>query len=188
MTRLPEARLVTYILRIVTLTIPDFHEGILEDTGLLTMTPNKLEITLRKESASEITWPQLWASKKPTVKHEGVMNPEPPRPPTIEEPIIEELEEDEEEQKAQPKAVQRETYHSTGGMWEGVKKSDRERSTAEQKKQEAAKNIPKGQMKEEDRPEYDTEEVIIFVFGLNIFYFHFQGSRIDCQRIGKTAG
>jgi len=139
--------------RIVSLTIPDFHEAILEGTGVLTMTPNKLEITLRKESASEITWPRLWASKKPTVKHEGIMNPEPPRPPTIEEPIVEEPEEEEEE-KLQPL----ETYHSTGGMWEGVKKSDKEKSTAEQKKQEAAKNIAKGQMKEEDRPEYDTEE------------------------------
>lgn len=78
----------------MSLKVADLHEDVIEGSGLLTMTPNKLEISLRKESAGDITWPKLHGEIKPKVTHEGIMNPEPPRSATIDEPIVEEPEEE----------------------------------------------------------------------------------------------
>lgn len=66
--------------RIVSLVIPDFYEDVLTETGLMNMTPSKIEISFKKARSSEITWPRVHQNETPTMKQEGIMNPVPPRP------------------------------------------------------------------------------------------------------------
>ena len=66
--------------RIVSLVIPDFYEEVIADTGLLNMTPSKIEVSFKKNRSSEITWPRVHGNESPVIKQEGIMNPVPPRP------------------------------------------------------------------------------------------------------------
>jgi len=65
--------------RIVSLTIPDLYEPVDTETGLLNMTPNKIEVSFKKSRSCEITWPQLHSSDAPIMAQVGIMNPTPPR-------------------------------------------------------------------------------------------------------------
>ena len=67
--------------RIVSLVIHDFYEDVIVESGLLNMTPSKIEISFKKARSNEITWPQLHNVEKPFMKQEGIMNPVPPRAP-----------------------------------------------------------------------------------------------------------
>jgi len=73
--------------RIVSLTIPDFYEPVDVETGLMNMTPNKVEVSFKKSRACEITWPQLHDSHIPKMAQVGIMNPTPPRPKEAFKPI-----------------------------------------------------------------------------------------------------
>jgi len=73
--------------RIVSLTIPDFYEPVDVDTGLMNMTPSKVEVSFKKSRTCEITWPQLHESHVPNMAQVGVMNPTPPRPIEAFKPI-----------------------------------------------------------------------------------------------------
>lgn len=53
------------------LTLTDLHEEIIPSTGVLTMTPTKLEVSFKKESAGDITWPKIYGETKPILRHEG---------------------------------------------------------------------------------------------------------------------
>ena len=67
--------------RIVSLVINDFYEEIVPETGLLNMTPSKIEVSFKKARGCEITWPRLHSNESPVMKQEGIMNPVPPRAP-----------------------------------------------------------------------------------------------------------
>ena len=154
-----------FVYRIVSLHITDLHEPVLMETAVLTMTPNKLEISVRKEATGEITWPQLHESVKPTVKHEGIMNPEPPRPPTINEPIVEEPDDEQTEKmpELENPADAPLVHTRTGGLWKpekSTKKSMNPRESAEAKRKEYKLAIANGA--HVDYPQFDSDEVSIF--------------------------
>jgi hypothetical protein len=69
-------------------------------------------VSIKKQTAGEITWPKIHGSIKPELKHEGILNPEAPKPGDISEPIIEEPEEDE-----PPEMEEDYKTYRTGGIW-----------------------------------------------------------------------
>ena len=70
---------------------------------------------MKKQTAGEITWPKVHGSSPPELKHEGILNPEPPRPADISEPIVEEPEDGEDEP---PEMEEDYKTYRTGGIWQ----------------------------------------------------------------------
>ena len=66
---------ITLIIKIslLSLTLTDLHEEVIPETGILTMTPTKLEVSFKKESAGDITWSKVYGETKPILRHEGIV-------------------------------------------------------------------------------------------------------------------
>jgi len=148
--------------RLVSLKINEFHDDVKIETALLTMCPSKVEVSMKKWTAGEITWPKIHGLIKPELKHEGILNPEPPKPVDISEPIVEEPEDDE-----PPEMEEDYQTYRTGGIWnpETENQKSKKESTFEKRaryvEQQAKGLIPESGKYVEHNYNSDEEEAVI---------------------------
>jgi len=143
--------------RLVSLKIDEFHDEVKIETALLTMYPSKVEVSMKKQVAGEITWPKVHGSIKPELKHEGILNPEEPKPADISDPIVEEPEEDE-----PPEMEEDYKTYRTGGIWNPETENQKsKKESAFEKRARYVEQRAKGLLPESGKdiePDYDSAE------------------------------
>ncbi|CAG5102305.1 Oidioi.mRNA.OKI2018_I69.chr1.g238.t1.cds [Oikopleura dioica] len=145
--------------RLVSLKIADFHDEVKIETALLTMSPNKVEVSMKKQTAGEITWPKVHGSSPPELKHEGILNPEPPKPVDISEPIVEEPEDGEDDEP--PEMEEDYKTYRTGGIWQPDAQKKSKKESALEKRARYVEQRARGLIPEAGKntePDYDSEE------------------------------